>query len=193
MVDSIQKGNSKDLAPVFDEITRQLALFKNDQRAFKRYISEFSVDCLSESFSVRDLTNCTPKVSAFVSEVLGIDIETLTSNDQLVKTGLLEANMAGLKKFKSDSVGLQISVNNEIVKVVASNEGEITRDKILAYICSGFSPKPQACVTSEIVKINQVVSRNFDSRMTYEYKNFSVYLTLLLTLVFLVYIVHFHH
>lgn len=110
------------LEPVVDEIVRQSLLFRNDPSLFKRYANEYTVSCLIDNGMLGNVTKCGDGVLKFLADISERDYSSqMLNNNSVVQRSVLAANLASIEKFSVDPSELQISVNNEFVKVGTPN------------------------------------------------------------------------
>ena len=169
---------------MLEETVRQTQLLWLDRAAFFDYAKEFSQACIAMNSSLStNLANCSKSLVTYVKEVYGYNLSQSVLNDnKLVKEKVLNSLIYS-RKYLDDSRGpLHISVNRMLLG------GEVLDEDLLRIVCAGLNPQPSSCRTKAIMGIKKRADEEFSSHLSYPYSGVSVYLTIVLTVIFILYI-----
>jgi hypothetical protein len=114
----VTAGNLTSVDDAFQEMARQLTLFKKDNSLYQRYIHEFTVSCLIDTRTRLNFTKCSESVLKFLTDVESTDMSAANTVQNInVKKKLLETNLASIDRFGTYPYGMEISINNEFIRV----------------------------------------------------------------------------
>jgi hypothetical protein len=111
-------GNLTSVDDVFQEMVRQITMFKKDNSLYQRYIYEFTISCLLDTNADLNYSKCSESVLKFLTDVESTDITAAAIVENInVKKKLLETNLASIDRFGTYPDGIAININNEFIRV----------------------------------------------------------------------------
>jgi hypothetical protein len=130
-----------------------------------------------------DLANCTKNLIAYVKEVHHYNIsQSILNDNKLVKEKVLDSLIYSRKYLEGSRGPLHITINRMPLG------GEVLDEDLLRIICAGLDPQPSTCRSKSIIGIVKKADEEFSSHLSYPYSGVSVYLTIILTVIFILYI-----
>lgn len=130
-----------------------------------------------------NLANCSKNLITYVKEVHSYNLSQVLLNDnKLVKEKVLASLIYSRKYLEGSRGPLHITVNRMPLG------GEVLDEDLLRIVCAGLDPLPSSCRPKSIIGIKKRADEEFSSHLSYPYSGVSVYLTIVLTIIFILYI-----
>ena len=169
---------------IIEETIKQTQMLWLDRDAFFDYAKEFSQACITSNYTLNlNLANCSKNLITYVKEVHKYNLsQTVLNDNQLVKERVLSSLIYSRKLLEGSRGPLHITVNRLPLS------GEVLDEDLLRIVCAGLDPQPSTCRSKSIIGIRKRAEEEFSSHSNYPYSGVSVYLTIVLTMIFILYI-----